>query len=145
MRKSIVFLIIFGWVSLLNPVQAQSTDGQDALKKHVNTMVKKVEKADDAGEKRVILDESLGKLMKAMDRVRTNAAVSETDKEALSHLKRSIKEKKDELNGLNGFAKVPDRRLDQFAQYVQQDMEQADAVTLSLTTVLLIVIILLLL
>lgn len=145
MKNSILFLFIFGLVTTLNPIQAQSADGQDALKKHVNTIVEKVEKTDDVQQKRVILDESLTDLMKAIDRVSKNAAVSESDKNALSHMKSSLKEKKEELNGMNGFAKVPDRRLNQFAHYIQQDMEQADAVTLSLSTVLLIVIILLLL
>lgn len=72
--------------------------------------------------------------------------VPETDKEALAGFKNDLIEKKNELNGQDGFAKVPDNRLNDFAQYVQQDMEQADrVVTISLTTALLIVIILLLL
>lgn len=146
MRKLTIGILFFGLIAALSPVKAQQADAHEKLKKHINSIVLKVEKADEADEKRTILNNSLDELVSAIDQVEQNKMVPETDKEALAGFKNDLIEKKNELNGQDGFAKVPDNRLNDFAQYVQQDMEQADrVVTISLTTALLIVIILLLL
>jgi hypothetical protein len=68
------------------------------------------------------------------------------EKESIDDLRSRLQEKVDELNGQNGYTAVPDGQLDTFADYVQQDFEQADRVlTIGVTTALLIVLILLLL
>jgi hypothetical protein len=67
--------------------------------------------------------------------------VPEEDHKAIDILEAKIAERQNELNGLNGYEKVPDSQLNQFASFTLQDIEQADAVlTISLTTLLLIII-----
>lgn len=146
MKKfTISFLLLLFTVTAI-PLRAQTPDAHDQLKKHINKMVVNVEQAESVTEKRDILNQSFDELITTFDKVSAMNRVSESDKEALADFRNTIQEKKDELNGTNGYDKVPDSQLDEFADYVQQDIEQADrVVTISLTTVLLVVIILLLL
>lgn len=124
----------------------QAGDATVKFKKHINNIVQKVEKADNPEQKRKILNESFDKMISAFNKVASMQSVSEKDKNAITELKASIIEKKNELNGLNGFTAVKDNRLNSFANFVQQDIEQADeTITISVTVLLLIIIILLLL
>lgn len=140
---SFVVLFIIGFqVSAI----AQNGDATEKFKKYINNVVQKVKKADNPEQKRKILNESFDKMVTTFDKVASMQGVSDQDKKAISKLKTDIIEKKNELNGLNGFAGVKDNRLNNFANYVQQDMEQADeTITISVTVLLLIIIILLLL
>jgi hypothetical protein len=73
-------------------------------------------------------------------------SLSEEELAQLHSYKSKIVEKSNQLNGRKNYDRIAGEDLDEFADYVQQDMEQADRVlTISLTTALLIVIILLLL
>lgn len=123
---------------------AQSDDANKKIKTYINNMVQKVEKAEEPDDKRAILNKSFDKMMDAFDRVGSMDRISEKDKEGIAHLRENILEKKQELNGEEGFRRVADRQLNNFANYVQQDMEQANTITISVTTLLLIIIILLL-
>jgi hypothetical protein len=145
MKKLVLSLTVIGLIGLVNPLKAQLTDGHERLKKHVNTIVNEVEETKDPIQKRMILDESLGEMITAIDRVSERGSVSETDKKGLAKFKEKLNNRKDELNGINGFSKVPNNQLNNYANFIQQDIEQADAVTISVTTALLIIIILLLL
>jgi len=145
MKKLILSFIFLGLIGFINPLQAQLTDGHEALKKQINTVVDKVKEAEQPDQKRILLDESLTDMITAIDRVSERRSVSDTDKKGLAKFKEMLNERKDELNGNNGFSKVPNSQLNQYANFVQQDIEQADALTISLTTALLIIIILLLL
>lgn len=140
---SLVVLFVIGFqVSAI----AQNGDATAKFKKYINNVVQKVEKADNPEQKRKILNESFENMVTTFDKVASMQGVSEKDKKAISKLKADIIEKKNELNGLNGFAGVKDNRLNNFANYIQQDMEQADeTITISVTVLLLIIIILLLL
>lgn len=143
-RLTISFLLILISATFLN-VQAQSTDAHDKLKAEINEMVENVEKAETVTEKRHILNTTFDNLITTFDRVQSMDRIPETDKKALAAFKNSIQDKKDELNGTEGYEKVPDHELNDFAQFVQQDLEQADRfITISVTTALLIILILLL-
>ena len=125
---------------------AQATDATAKFKKYVNNVVQKVEKAESPQQKRDILNDSFDNMIQTFDKVSNMNAVSEKDKAAIAKFRSTILEKKNELNGNNGFAAVKNNQLNNFAHYVQQDLEQADeTVTISVTVLLLIVIILLLL
>jgi hypothetical protein len=115
------------------------------LKKHINSVVEKVEEAQEPVQKRTILDGSLEEMIEAIDKVSEKNSVSDSDKKGLAVFKENLEDRRNELNGLNGFKKVPANQLNHYANFIQQDMEQADAVTISVTTALLIIIILLLL
>ena len=146
MKKLTISFLLLLFTVFSAPLHAQSLDAHDKLKKQINEMVENVQTAETAVEKRTILNHSFDDLMTAFNKVSAMDRVPASDKEAIADFKNTIQEKKDELNGTNGYDKVPDTQLDEFADYVQQDIEQADrAITISLTTALLIVIILLLL
>lgn len=144
-KRTISFLFLLFGVTAVS-LHAQSPDAHDRLKKQINEMVEHVEEAETAVEKREILNHSFNDLITAFDKVSAMKRVPQSDKEAIADFKNTVQEKKDELNGTNGYEQVPDNELDEFADYVQQDIEQAErAITISLTTALLIIIILLLL
>ena len=126
------------------PAQAD-VNPHEQLKQHVRDVVEEVKNAPTAAEKRSILDEELRAMITALDRAEkmTDRAA---EKESIDDLRTRLQEKVDELNGQNGYTAVPDGQLNTFADYVQQDFEQADRVlTIGVTTALLIVLILLLL
>ncbi len=146
MKKLTISFLLLLFTAISTPLHAQSPDAHDKLKKEINEMVENVQEAETAVEKRTILNRSFDNLVTTFDRVSAMEQVPESDKKAIADFRNTIQEKKDELNGADGYEKVPDTQLDEFADYVQQDIEQADRViTISLTTALLIIIILLLL
>lgn len=146
MKKFIFSVLTLAMVGLASPLSAQKAgDAESMFKKHINKMVESVEKAETPDSKREILNDSFDDLIGAIEKVEGMRAVSETEKQGLQVFKEDIQNKKDELNGNNGFSAVPNNSLNNFADYVQQDLEQADTVTIGVTTLLLIIIILLLL
>jgi flagellar biosynthesis regulator FlbT len=146
MKKFIFSILALALIGFATPAQAQtSTDAESMFKKHINEMVESVEKAETSDDKRVILNDSFDDLISAIEKVESMKAVPESDKEGLAAFKADIQDKKDELNGINGFTPVASNNLNNFANFVQQDLEQADQITIGVTTLLLIIIILLLL
>ncbi len=146
MKKLIISFFLLLFTATFVPLQAQPSDAHDKLKAEINNMVESVDEAKTAVEKREILNSSFDKLITTFNRVESMKQVPESDKQVLAGFKNSIQDKKDELNGTNGYERVPDSELNDFAQFVQQDLEQADRfITISVTTALLIVLILLLL
>ena len=122
-----------------------SANPHDRLKAYVHDMVEAVHATDDPAEQRAVMNRSLTRLSDAVERVASMDGLSDADRDGLAALHADLQDKLDELNGRNGFVPVPDGQLGAFADYVQQDIEQADrTITLSLTTALLILIILIL-
>jgi hypothetical protein len=118
-------------------------DGKGELQKYFNDAAIKVKATEDASVKREILNESFESMFKALNVVQNIGLVSQEENAGIDIFKTSLKEKQDELNGLNGFERVQDAQLNNFSNYVVQDMEQA-SITISLVAVLLIIIILVL-
>ena len=148
MRKittaGLFFTMLF--FAAVHTATAQSGDAVEMFKKHINGVVQKVEKAESPDKKREILNSSFDKLLTSFKRVEKMKTLSSADQAAINKLKNNITEKKNELNGLNGYKKVNNNQLNNFANFVQQDLEQADStITISVTVLLLIIIILLLL
>lgn len=138
-------LIAVGLGGLSSPALADVSP-QDRLKKEVQEMVQEVKKAPSAAEKRSILDTKLRDMIAALDRAEDMGALSSSDEQGIDVLRSRLQENLDELNGHNGFEPVPDGQLNNFADYVQQDFEQANStVTLSVTTALLILLLIILL
>ena len=116
--------------------------GQDKLQNYFSDAAGKVKLTTDPSEKREILNKSFEKMSKALNTVQGSPLVSKDDKAGIDHFKVVLKEKQDELAGLNGYERVSDAQLDDFADYVVQDMEQAtETVTISLVALLLIILI----
>ncbi|MCU7494539.1 MAG: hypothetical protein HF314_01345 [Ignavibacteria bacterium] len=119
---------------------------QNKIKQYFNNMSVKVKEASSAEEKRDIMNKSFEKFNEAMTRIINMRGIPSSDQKALNALKSSVTDKFNELNGLTGYTAVQDKDLNNFADYVKQDMEQADQwVTISVTTLLLVVILVLLL
>jgi hypothetical protein len=120
--------------------------GQDKLQGYLSDAACKVKVTTDPLQKRAILDKSFDKMFKALNTVEGSPLVSKDDKAGIDHFKVILKEKQDELAGINGYDRVPDAQLNAFADYVVQDIEQASqSVTISTVTLLLIIIIVILL
>ena len=119
---------------------------QQTLKGYYSDMSSDVQKAETPAEKREIIASSLNKVKDVLNTAESMAAKTDADRNFINNYRNDIDEKLAELEGTDGYEKVSDANLNDFANYVQQDMEQADKyVTLSLTTILLIVIIIILL
>lgn len=143
MKALIAFGSIFMMFVLAIPVNA---DGKDELKQYFSKAANKVKAAENADEKREILNESFNSMSKILDKVQSSALISKDDHDGIDRLKAIVQDKQDELAGINGYERVPDTQLNAFADYIVQDMEQADQmITISVVVLLLIIILIVLL
>ncbi len=118
---------------------------QDNLHKYFNDASSKVKATTNPVEKREILNKSLQTMSNALDRLEGSGLVSKNDRAGIDRFKASLQDKQDELMGRNGYERVSDAQLNAFANYVVQDMEQAEkTITIGLVAALLIVIIIIL-
>jgi soluble cytochrome b562 len=136
-------LLVF---ALQTATLAQTTNITETFKKHFNETVQAVHSTDNADEKRAILNESFNKMISAIDRIESQAPLTEDESAKITSYKLGLTEILNELNGLDGFDKTTDENLDEFSDYSQDYIEQANnTITISVVTVILIAIILLLL
>ena len=85
-------------------------------------------------------------MITALDRIESRANLTEDETAMLISYRNDISEMQSELNGADGFDELQDEDLDDFSNFSQDFMEQANrTVTIGVTTALLILIILLLL
>lgn len=125
---------------------AQSTNVSESLKKHFNQTVQDVQKAEHPDEKRAILNESFHKMIHVLERIESAASLTADEHAGLETYKLGLTEKLSELNGEDGFNEIVDEDLDDFSQFSQDFIEQANrTITIGATTALLVLIILLLL
>lgn len=117
--------------------------GNGELQKYFSTAAQKVKAAEDASEKRKILNESFQSMFNALDKVQSSGMISNDESDGIDQFKVALQEKQDELAGSNGYERVADTQLNAFANYVVQDMEQA-SITISLVALVLIIILLVL-
>ncbi|HMU42903.1 MAG TPA: hypothetical protein PKA80_06350 [Ignavibacteriaceae bacterium] len=142
MKAIIAFITVIVMFVLVVPINA---GGKSELQKHFSDVANKVKATENAAEKRAILENSFRDMSEALNKVQGSFLVSKEDQAGLEGLKSIIKENQDELAGINGYERVPDSQLNNFSNYVVQNMAQADQViTISLVAALLIVIIIIL-
>ncbi len=115
--------------------------GKDQIQKYFSDAAKKVNAAENASEKRDILDKSFKNMFNALEKVQNSGFVSQDESKGIDLFKATMKERQDELIGANGYERVADSQLNDFANYVVQDMEQA-SITISLLALVLIIILL---
>jgi len=139
MKALIAFLSIFMMFVLAIPVNA---DAKSELKQYFSKTADKVKATENADEKREILNEAFNSMNKVLDKVLSSDLISESDYAGIEQYKATLQEKQNELEGTNGYQRVPDTQLNTFADYVVQDMEQADS-TITISVIALILIILL--
>ncbi|MFZ0455795.1 MAG: hypothetical protein WCE54_12490 [Ignavibacteriaceae bacterium] len=127
--------VIFGYIQ-----QAKAADIHKELKKYFNDIAVKVKNTSNTERKREILNDSFKKMMTALDEVE-HTPLSENDIQSLKSFKKQLKLKYNELNGIDGFEKVSNNNLNNFADYSVQDLEpSAEYVTISVLTLVLIII-----
>ena len=141
MKTRMLSVVTMMFVLLL----AAQADGKQQMKKYFADTAKKVKATEDVVEKRQILEDSFSKMTKALDVVARSASISDADRVGIERFKASLQEKQNELAGTNGFQPVSDSQLNSYSQYVVQEMEQAEMITISVVTLLLILIIVILL
>ena len=143
MKALIASVSIFMMFVLAIPVNA---DGKDELKQYFSKAADEVKATENADEKREILNESFNNMSKILDKVLSSELISENDRAGIKQYKAILQEKQNELKGSNGYDRVPDTQLNNFANYVVQDMEQADStITISVIAVILIILLVVLL
>jgi hypothetical protein len=143
MKALIASVSIFMMFVLAIPVNA---DGKDELKQYFSKAAEEVKATENADEKREILNESFNSMSKILDKVLSSELISENDRAGIKQYKAILQEKQNELKGSNGYDRVPDTQLNNFANYVVQDMEQADStITISVIAVILIILLVVLL
>jgi soluble cytochrome b562 len=125
---------------------AQSVNLTETFKKSFNETVQEVQSTDDAAEKRTLLNEKLARMIDVIERIESKAQLSEDESNQLTSYKAGLVDKKNELNGLDGFEEILDEDLDDFSDYSQQFFEQANrTITIGVGTAILIAILLLIL
>lgn len=123
-----------------------NAEGKDKIRNYFNNTAIEVKAAENPVEKRVILDRSFERMTLALEMVQQSPMISADDLNGIDRIKSTIREKQRELAGTDGYVRVPDVQLNLFADYVVQDMEQADQmISISLVTLLLIILIIILL
>ena len=135
-------LIAFGFIIMMFvlaiPINA---GGKDKLQKYFNDTALKVKATENASEKREILNESFQSMSNALSKVQNSGLISKDDRIGIERFKAALQEKQNELTGINGYERVSDEQLNNFSNYVVQDMEQADQmITISLVALLLIIL-----
>jgi hypothetical protein len=137
--------IAFGTIAIMFilalPVYA---GGKGELQKYFSSTAARVKATNNPVEKREILNRSLSDMSKALGIAENLPLVSEKDRKGIENFKAKLQEKQDELSGSNGFVRVQDKQLNSFSDYVVQDTEQAEVITISLVALLLIILIVLL-
>ena len=139
MKKLCVIFILL--LTLGSIQEAKARDVRKELKKYFNDIALKVKHTQDMREKREILNNSFKKILTSLDEVKHTPFLSDNDVESMDTFKKQVELKYNELNGFDGFQKVSDNNLNNFADYSVQDLEQsAEYVTISILTLVLIII-----
>lgn len=147
MNRLKIFMVII--IAMCTNYQLQAADNltgvQNRFKQYFAKTSADVKNAENPSAKREILNNSFDNVRSVLGKVSLLPGISDQDKSAVNSISKSVEEKQYELNGLNGYERVDDSKLNDFADYVRQDMEQAETwVTVSITTLLLAAILLLL-
>jgi hypothetical protein len=133
--------IVFGSIVMMFVLAlSANADGKEQLQKYFSNAATKVKAADNPSEKRAILNESFQKMSQVLDIVQNSSLISKDDHMGIARFKAALQEKQDELVGANGYTRVSDSQLNAFSDYVVQDTEQAETITISLVALILIII-----
>lgn len=91
----------------------------------LSQVTQEVKQAPDPAEKRQILSDFFQHMEDGLQKAETLSSLPDGDKQALHTVLGKYFAYQAELEGSQGFARVEDPNLDDFAAYVRQDMEQA--------------------
>ena len=97
----------------------------ESFKSSINRMVLKVKATENAGDKRQVIGDYLTGMAQSLEQVQKIWPINEADRIAIASLSQKLSADLSELKGEGQFEKVPDRDLNRFAGFIQQDLEQA--------------------
>src|SRR5262245_30197789 len=97
---------------------------QERLKAAMNDVVTDVRAAETPSEKREILHAFLERMDRGLQKAQALHSLSPGDKKSLSAFQGTMQGYQSELDGLEGYDRVDDAGLDDFAGYMQQNLEQ---------------------
>jgi len=97
----------------------------ESFKASINRMVLKVKATEKAEDKRQVIGDYLTGMLNGLEQVQRILPLNESDRIAVVSLSQKLSSDLSELNGEGRFGKVPDRDLNRFAGFIQQDLEQA--------------------
>ncbi len=108
---------------------ASAVSGSSVLEERfhatLNEVVREVQSAQTPAEKRDILRHFLTRMESGLEKSEGMAFLNEQDRQTLLSLQNRFNGYESELNGEKGMERVADAKLDAFAGFIQQDMEQA--------------------
>jgi hypothetical protein len=133
-------------LGLLLVPQAEAQSTSSALEKHLkasyNEMVQDVRRTESPVEKREIIAGFLTRLDRGLGLVEKLVPESESAHIKATRLRTTMKAHLDELNGMDMQGPTAGNTLNSFASYLQQDVEQADGIYLSVGALIIILLIL---
>ncbi len=147
MRKVKVVCFILFLLFLVQPIFAKddSAELENRLKEYINEISVMIKSTEDPDQKRDILNATLEKIIQSMEIAESLTSISAEDRAALASLKQNFQDKYDELNGQQGFTRVADEDLNDFTDYVLQDLEQARSMlTMSVAAFVIIILLIIL-
>ncbi len=147
MKRFAVAVAVLVLIAVATPLFADTaaTRLENRFKAYFNNLLLEVERTGDPAQKRALLNESLDRLLLAVDRIQRIPFVKQEQREALARFGLQVQAKHDELNGAAGFSMVASGDLDDFARYMVQDLEQARMYYLGISGLALALIIIILL
>lgn len=128
MNKATRILAFIAFFALALAPRARASGSEileERYKSALNGMVQEIRSAPDAAAKREYLERFLSHMDEGLRQAQGMEGLSQADKAVLVSLAAKYRDYRAELEGTGGFAAVPDSRLDGFAGYIRQGMEQA--------------------
>lgn len=132
--------------SVMSPLWADAGGGMIESRFHaaLNNIVQEVQAAKTPLEKREILHRTAVHVAQGVEQAKLVLTLNDADVISLGAVQKKFETYQAELDGKNGFTPVADADLNNFAVYMQQDMEQAGGEGIYLSGGALIIIVLLL-
>lgn len=125
--KKLFGILALGLIAATSPLKASTGQSflEERYKAALNEMVQKVRNTPDPSAKREILQHFILHMRDGLDKAKGMESISETDRNTLHVVAGKYYTYNNELNGQAGFDRVPDSKLNEFAGFMRQGMEQA--------------------
>lgn len=118
---------------------------EQRLKTSYNEMVRDVRREDDPAAKRALIAGFLTRLDRGLGLVETMTPAAQPARLQAAEMRGALKDHLAELNRMDMRAPNAGNTLNQFAAYLQQDVERADGIYLSVGALIIILLILIIL
>ena len=137
--------ILVAAFAILAPLRVHADAGfvRERLNASINQILENVRETEDPSLKRQMLENFLNRMDRGIGMAEQIGSKEEV--RSLEALRIKVQADRAELNGLQGRDRVADADLNRFANYIQQDMEQASYVYIGTGTLIIILFILIIL